>query len=308
MSNHLSEIIKQAKPAFDNIVEICKDENKPSPVNFSREAGFALQLLEANSYLAGMNQQSIVNAIKNVALCGITLNPSMKLAYLVPRDGRACLDISYMGLIKIATDSGSVTKVNCQLVYEKDDFIIEYGSNQKLVHRPNPFIDRGELIGVYTVATLHNSEIMIETMCMTDIESIKKRSKAFTSGKSCPWKTDEGEMIRKTCIKRASKYWTKTEQLKNAIQTLNEHEGIVFSNAENVTPIAKAAHRDNPTTNTYPQSEFDSNFPKWEAAIAAGKKSANDLISMISTKAALTREQQNMIRAVAAPIEAEVLV
>ena len=196
MSIDIVSIIKEAKPAFDNILAIAKENNEVPPVNFAREASFALQLLESNSYLAGMNKQSIINAVKNVALCGITLNPSMKLAYLVPREGRACLDISYMGLIKIATDSGSVTKVNCQLVYENDEFLLNQGSNQSLVHRPNPFKDRGNLIGVYTVATLHNGEIMIETMDMADITSIKGRSKAFTSGKSCPWKTDEGEMIR----------------------------------------------------------------------------------------------------------------
>jgi recombination protein RecT len=34
-----------------------------------------------------------------VAAIGITLNPASKLAYLVPRDGMVCLDISYMGLL-----------------------------------------------------------------------------------------------------------------------------------------------------------------------------------------------------------------
>ncbi|MBL1319615.1 MAG: recombinase RecT [Methylophaga sp.] len=294
MSIDIVSIIKEAKPAFDNILAIAKENNEVPPVNFAREAGFALQLLESNSYLAKMSKQSIINAVKNVALCGITLNPSMKLAYLVPREGRACLDISYMGLIKIATDSGSVTKVNCQLVYENDEFLLNQGSNQSLIHRPNPFKDRGKLIGVYTVATLHNGEIMIETMDMKDIESIKKRSKSFTSGNVSPWKTDEGEMIRKTCIKRASKYWTKTERLQTAIQAVNEHEGIDFNEQPKKPEF-------------YSDSDFKKNFPKWQQAIELGKKSADEIIIMVNTKAQLTDEQQNMIRAVAAPIECEVV-
>ena len=70
-------------------------------INFEREAGFALQLLEINDYalkIAMGNRQSVVNAITNIAAIGISLNPAKKQAYLVPRDNKICLDISWMGL------------------------------------------------------------------------------------------------------------------------------------------------------------------------------------------------------------------
>jgi len=57
---------------------------------------------------------------------------------------------------------------------------------------------------------------------------------------------------------------------------------------------------------TYSQESFDTNFPKWEKAIELGKKTADEIISLVSTKAQLTDEQANMIKAVAAPIDAEV--
>ena len=46
--------------------------------------------------------------------------------------------------------------------------------------------------------------------------------------KSCPWVTDEGEMVKKTCIKQAYKYWPKAgggDKLEKAIQYLNTHGG-----------------------------------------------------------------------------------
>ena len=222
----IGDAIAQARPAFDRMLKVYENSGATVPVVFEREAEFAMQICERSRMLAQPNMlPSLMNAIKNVALIGITLNPALKLAYLVPRDGMACLDISYMGLIKIATDSGSVTKVNCQLVYEKDFFEIEHGTHERFIHKPVTFGERGEVIGVYTIATLHDGSMLPETMTLEECYAVRGRSKAYKSGKSCPWKNDEGQMIRKTVIKRASNYWPKTERLSEAIRTLDAHEG-----------------------------------------------------------------------------------
>ncbi|EOK6706430.1 recombinase RecT, partial [Escherichia coli] len=67
---------------------------------------------------AQANLPSARNAIINVAAIGITLNPSSKLAYLVPRGGAVCLDISYMGLLHLAQVTGAIQWGQCKLVYE----------------------------------------------------------------------------------------------------------------------------------------------------------------------------------------------
>lgn len=56
---------------------------------------------------------------------------------------------------------------------------------------------------------------------------------------------------------------------------------------------------------SYPAQAFLENFPKWEKLIASGKKTADDIINMVSSKAKLSDEQLNAIRAVAAPIEGQ---
>ena len=86
-------------------------------MNFAREANFALQILEGNKYLQGSKPESIRNAIVNVSLTGLTLNPALKYAYLVPRkigsDLHCILDISYIGMIKLLTDAGAVKSLDC---------------------------------------------------------------------------------------------------------------------------------------------------------------------------------------------------
>lgn len=207
-------------------------------LNFEVEAGFAVQQLEANDYLLSVamsNRQSVINAVTNVAAIGISLNPARKQAYLVPRDKKVCLDISYIGLVDLATQSGSIVWAKSELVYEADQFQMgEPGTMPK--HQFNPFAkDRGQVIGAYVVAKTPGGEYLCDAMSLEEIHAIRDRSSAWKAWikdkRSCPWVTDPGEMCKKTVIKRASKLWPKNERLNMAIQHLNVEldEGIEFS-------------------------------------------------------------------------------
>jgi len=207
-------------------------------LNFEVEAGFAIQQMESNDYLltvAMNNRQSVINAVTNVAAIGISLNPARKQAYLVPRDKKVCLDISYIGLVDLATQSGSIVWAKAELVYATDSFQMgEPGTMPK--HQFNPFSDdRGDVIGAYVVVKTPGGEYLCDAMSIKEIHDIRDRSSAWKAWtekqRSCPWVTDPGEMAKKTVIKRASKLWPKNERLNMAIQHLNVEldEGIEFS-------------------------------------------------------------------------------
>ena len=60
-----------------------------------------------------------------------------------------------------------------------------------------------------------------------------------------------------------------------------------------------------PELPAYAMADFEKNFPAWQKAVASGKKTAADLLSMLSTKATFTPEQQAEILALkAAPAPA----
>ena len=50
----------------------------------------------------------------------------------------------------------------------------------------------------------------------------------------------------------------------------------------------------------YPADSFEQNFPKWKAAIESGKRTPEQIIAMIETKATLSDEQRQQIEGVAA--------
>lgn len=197
-------------------------------INFDREAEFAMQVLQGNDYalkIALSNRQSVVAAVINIAAIGISLNPAKRQAYLVPRDGKICLDISYMGLLDLAIESGSIRWGQAKLVHEHDGFSLN-GLDQAPNHQHDPFCkDRGAVIGAYVVVKTPEGDYLTETMSRDEIDGIMQRSQSVKSGKSSPWKSDWGEMARKTVVKRAYKYWPKTDRLDQAIHHLNTDSG-----------------------------------------------------------------------------------
>lgn len=229
-------------------------------LSFKKEAQFALQLLKANDFLRSTAQDSpdtLKNAITNIAAIGISLNPATKEAYLVPRKKQVCLDISAIGLIKLATDSGSIKWAQVELVRKNDKFEFK-GVGLVPIHQMDPFSDRGEIVGAYSVAKTIDGDFLVTVMSAKECHDIRDRSeawKAFKAGKvqSCPWSTDEGEMIRKTVIKRAYKFWPKSERLDTAVHVINEHEGFDFNSP-------KAPHMDTPTNTDAPDTRTFKNI------------------------------------------------
>ena len=217
MSLSIVEFVKQQEPLFVGAVT---DQS----VTWAKESQFAIQYFQRNDYLAKTalsNPTSAQNAIINVAAIGITLNPASKLAYLVPRDGMVCLDISYMGLLHLAQSTGSIKWGQCKLVYSNDTYESN-GLDTAPTHKYNAFGDRGAVVGGYCTVKTADGDYLTEEMNLAEIKATEATSKA----KNGPWKNFWEEMARKTIVKRASKYWPRAERLDNAIHVLNEDEGI----------------------------------------------------------------------------------
>lgn len=202
---------------------------------FNKECSFALQHLQKNPYLQKSTPESLLSAVLNIAQVGLTLNPIMKLAYLVPRyvggQVTCCLEPSYQGLVKLLTDSGSVTNVYAHLIYSNDKFEQRLGTENEILHIPKlgNSIDMGSVIGVYAVGVLKGGGKQTEVMPTHEIDAIRDSSesyKAFKSGKakSCIWNDWYEEMARKTVIKRLAKYLPKSghEKLMKAIDLDND--------------------------------------------------------------------------------------
>lgn len=210
---------------------------------FQKEVSFAVQHVRKNQALQGCSRESILMSVLNIAQVGLTLNPVSKYAYLVPRYNRkanqmeCCLEPSYIGLVKLLTDASLVKSIQCNIIYEGDDVIVDLASAEKVIkHTPYLFTgkDKGRIIAAYSQATLSDGSKHVEIMSYKEIQDIREVSesyKAYKDGKvkSCVWVDHEGEMVRKTVIKRHFKYLPKSggdEKLESAIELDNNINGF----------------------------------------------------------------------------------
>lgn len=212
---------------------------------FEQEISFAWQAYNASPLLQKCTDESILASVYNVALVGLSLNPVLKHAALVPRwntkDGKyeCSLEPQYQGLINLAVKSGTIKAIVANVVYDGDDLDMDY-STLKKVTKHVPFIvtgrERGNLKAVYSIAVLSDGTELGEVMGRFEIEEIMKRSesyKAMQAGKikTCIWASDFGEMAKKTVVKRQIKYLSKgeniqTDQLMQAVELDNQANGF----------------------------------------------------------------------------------
>lgn len=237
MATAIETVTTEIYGARENFLAVLSDTS----IVFEREAEFAIQLLQGGEFLlktAMNNRKSLFNAISNIAAIGISLNPAKKQAYLVPRDGKVCLDISYMGLLDLAVESGAIRWGQAKLVHQNDEFAL-VGIDKEPVHKYSPFdTGRGEVVGAYCVVKVGATDYLTEAMSLDEIHGVRERSTAWKAWlkdkKKCPWVTDPGEMAKKTVVKRAYKYWPRTDRLDRAIHHLNTDggEGLDLGNGQ----------------------------------------------------------------------------
>lgn len=195
-------------------------------MNFMREAGFAIQILTNNPYLLKCVPETIKQSVANVALTGLTLNPALKYAYLVPRkvkdELRCILDISYIGMIKILTDAGAIKNVDAGVICANDKWDYRRGTDPYFKHVP-ALSNRGEIIGAYAVAFFRDGGSQFEILGKEDLDKIRSTSESWRKEDSrqySPWETWADEMSKKSVLKRLFKLLPKTnfsEQLIAAI-------------------------------------------------------------------------------------------
>ena len=206
-------------------------QNGKTIQDLQRECNFAAQAMLNNPYLIECAQRypdHFVSALKNVVLTGMTLNPTLKLAYLVPYKGKVELQVSYMGKKSFGVNTGLVLDMESYLVYKGEFFEIEQGSNAHITHKPNPWgaKKKEDILGGYYLIKYPNGTQQFDTMSIDEIEGIRKRSPSVSKGKDAqsPWNTDYAEMCKKTLINRAYKQIPKqamTEKAAKALEIIN---------------------------------------------------------------------------------------
>jgi len=221
-------VVSQGKKTLKEYLEERRPEIKamlPTHVNIERFMKSALLAVARDRNLQSCTSLSLFTAVINAAELGLDFTPGKAHAYLVKYGDKAQFMPSYKGMIDLARRSGDVKKIESVIVKENDQFRIKFGTEPGIEHEPPKKGARGEMIGVYAVATFADGEKQFDYMAKEEIDSIRKRSKAANSG---PWVTDYTEMARKTVVRRLFKYLPcSSDMLSRAIEADNQAVGLV---------------------------------------------------------------------------------
>ena len=176
----------------------------PSMVSSERFQRVALTAFSNNVKLQQCEPMSFIAAMMQSAQLGLEPNTPLGQAYLIPYGKQVQFQIGYKGLLELAQRSGKIKSIYAHTVRANDEFDIDYGLEQKLVHKPDLKGNRGKVIGYYAVYHLDTGGNSFIFMTKDEIlEFAKKKSKTFNNG---PWQTDFDEMAKKTVIKKLLKY------------------------------------------------------------------------------------------------------
>jgi recombination protein RecT len=175
------------------------------------------------------NRQSLFLSLYTLAQWGLAPESHLGEAYLIPFKGRIIPMIGYKGFLRLARNTGLVASIYARCVYTKDQFEIEYGFEQKIVHRPN-FDDPGEFRGVYAVCKLKDGSDPI-FVYLTKADVIKRRdtSSGYRNSKDSPWNSHFEAMAEKTAIRALAK-WIPLDTLHKAaaVDESNEEGRSVY--------------------------------------------------------------------------------
>ena len=184
----------------------------PKHMTPERMCRVALQTIRRTPALMSCTPESLVAAIVEASSLGLELDLRGQ-AYLVPYGKNVTLIPGYKGLMDLAYRSGRVTNIYAEVVCENDRFAFALGLAPKLEHTPN-LDDRGALKAVYAVARVKDADPAFVVLGKTEIDKIRKASRASGSG---PWVQWEEEMWKKTAIRRLCKYLPLSPEIQKAI-------------------------------------------------------------------------------------------
>ena len=179
----------------------------PEGVNPTRFAMLARRAIQEQPALGECSVNSVLHALRACALSGLELDGQFSsLIVRRPKQGKpiAVWSASYRGLTWQALATGHLKSIEAHVVFAKDEFLVEFGSEPKLVHRPWLAGERGELVASYCVAELTTGGRLVELLTRSDIDRIKAASPAGDRG---PWNANAwpDEMAKKAAIRRMLK-------------------------------------------------------------------------------------------------------
>jgi recombination protein RecT len=174
-SSQITEVITGMSEAFKSAIA--------KTINSDRFVIMASTLFDRNPALKECTLPSIFGALQQSAILGFDISPTLGLCYFVPRNAKVKVNgvdqwvkevtfqIGYKGYLELARRSDSISDIYAEVVFEGDEFEVEYGLNRKLTHNPKFQTDEHDkLLYAYAVAKFKDGTTTFAVLTKKQIE------------------------------------------------------------------------------------------------------------------------------------------
>jgi recombination protein RecT len=233
--------------------------------------------------------RSLVSALIQCSELGLEPINALGQIYLLPfynsRAKRYEVQIipGYRGYIQLAQNSGKIVDISAHVVYDKEPFEVNFGTEEKITHTPKPPSERGtNKIGVYARAVFANGTVKTIWLWTEDVYKHRESSSGAWEmdwstkppkykldkdgnkilGASSPWRLWEDEMFQKTAIRVMAKFlplspeWKKMESLDTVVESgQSQREPINLDDVSDIIDITQEALTETATEATESKTE-----------------------------------------------------
>jgi len=151
--------------------------------------------------LASVNALSLIEGF--IKLAELNLDPSGSgKVYLTNNKGNLNVQVGYQGYLELLWRSNLVANIYSNIVYEGDEFSVEYGPRTNFSHKPKFESDKLKL--TYAVVILKSGDIQVKVASKKEIDESKALSRGSDSSYS-PWNKHYDAMAQIVPLRKIAK-------------------------------------------------------------------------------------------------------
>lgn len=217
----LRGLLDQAKPRLEEVL--------PAHMDVDRLVRTSVYVASTNPDLLNCTEVSFLNACMKAAQLGLEPTGEYGGGHFV-RFGDQCTFVpDYRGVLDVVRRSGKVDTVKTYVIYENDDFDVDYMATPPVQHRPIILGAQGRPVAYYAIAWMKGSNIpAFEIMRRDEVDAHRKK---LRSGNSDAWRSHFDRMALKTVLLRLCNL------LPRSIEMMLVSETSAQSDMEEVTPV-----------------------------------------------------------------------
>jgi recombination protein RecT len=200
----IEDYLRQYEPEFQRALGQSLDAAK-----FAQDA---LTAIKQNPQIGQSDPRSLFGALFLAAQLRLPVGGPLAQFHLTTRKVKGQLTVvpivGYQGYVQLVMNTGLYSKVNAFLVHENDYFKAAANSERgEFYDFDRAQGERGAVVGVIAYAKIRGYDETSWVYVEADVMRAKHRPQYW---ESTPWKTDEGEMFKKTGIRVLQKYLPKS--------------------------------------------------------------------------------------------------